>query len=381
MEPLHQRVSQQARYIDEAMPLQLIWRMMCGNTEHGWHYRTLGFSKPGYRGGLIWWRDKQAEVIDYESFVHHLRDYVAEQLHLGSLHCSWDRHHRAQRRLHEVVLDIDLTDYKRHCACATAKERKACSQCWLHIEGTVLVLRHRLTHELGVPEKHVLWVYSGKKGVHCLVNDPRLMALDAEARQRLVTLLSRPTAQQQRQFAAQLPTEVAQELEQLFLQRCIQHRQLLLQPSFRAACLLLLKQHYPALHAPLFLAWSQPRGSHDSREDWDTLLRLQLAQSSSQQVPASLLIALQCYYPVIDPGPLALEHLYKAPFSVHADTGRLALPMRWERLMSDNELPLGTLDRASLLRYTEENAGALPEAFTEACELFEAWLSAYQCST
>src|ERR1700744_5883548 len=156
-----QRAAHQTLYLKHLMPVQLLFRMLCCQPRfpHGWFYRSLGFSKRGYGAKQIYWRDKQRAIVSYESFLHHLRDFLPEQLHFGSLHCSALADATLQRRLHEVVLDVDLTDFVRHCGCGSAST--ACNGCWMHIEGAALLLRYQLCEVLGVPEQHLLWVFSG----------------------------------------------------------------------------------------------------------------------------------------------------------------------------------------------------------------------------
>ncbi len=325
-------------YTAHLMPVRTLWDVMRGGAR-GKFYRKLALSQCGY-----YWHDPQRQVVSLQAFAHWLADKRAQQLHLDTLEL-WDAPQCVRVR-RELVLDMDLTDVARYCDCTG----DACSLCWLHVEGAALLLRHRLCEQLDCDERHLLWVLSGRKGIHCVVNDPQLMLLDNEARIRLAQWLQRPT--DWTQAAAQLEPVFAQQLLALFERRAVHHRRLLECERYR--------QHV-VTQARLEL----PQLAQTSVEEWWPLLK---------RTPLALRLALQCYWPVVDEGPLRHAHLYKAPFSVHAATQRVALPVALDALQ-DDALPHSLTLQTLVAQHRRD--GTLPDAFWDGCALLQAWAALY----
>lgn len=84
----------------------------------------------------------------------------------------------------ELVFDIDLTDYKRHCC----KDKDMCNLCFPLIKCAVDVLHRILTDDFGF--RSILFVFSGGRGVHCWVSDSVAMALIGKDRINIVEYIN-----------------------------------------------------------------------------------------------------------------------------------------------------------------------------------------------
>lgn len=88
--------------------------------------------------------------------------------------------------LREFVVDIDMTDYDSIRTCCS--DASICRRCWSFISAAVEVLDYSIREQFGY--EHLLWVYSGRRGIHLWISDREAMELTDPQRKAMVDWLT-----------------------------------------------------------------------------------------------------------------------------------------------------------------------------------------------
>uniref|UniRef100_A0A8C4IPI8 DNA primase n=1 Tax=Dicentrarchus labrax TaxID=13489 RepID=A0A8C4IPI8_DICLA len=206
----------------------------------------------------------------------------------------------------ELVFDIDMTDYDDVRSCCSAAD--ICSKCWTLMTIAIRILDRALRDDFGF--QHLLWVYSGRRGVHCWVCDEAARKLSVAARSAVAEYLS-------------LIKGGEEMVKKVVLMDPIH-------PFIRES--LNVVEHYFPRYA---------------LQDQDILGRKESVDKVLALVPEDILftirvskgqyfekeIMLQYCYPRLDVNvSKGVNHLLKSPFSVHPKTGRISVPMDLKEL-------------------------------------------------
>lgn len=362
-------------YLRQSYPLESICNMMFMN-ERNENYQNMKRGIAFSFDNNSFWRDPANQIIDSKSLEKLIQEKRPTQIHFESLHFTPHYTKNLKCKSKELVFDIDVTDYERFCHCLSQDDTKrACSHCWQHIEGTSLILQFLLEKFYGIKEENILWILSGMKGIHCIVNDGRFLTLTREQRSVLYRQINRNTNEELMQFASLIPRDFSDKLSQFFEEKSVVKRSIMNSDKFQTLCLTLLKSEYLSLFHTLTLRWFNMRNS-SSLEKWRALRELEEGQFPNKPLP-SIMIALKCYYPRIDKGPLTeKKHLFKTPFSIHTKTRRIALPVEWNEIQRDG-LPERVLTLTEVNNYYYKYSKVHPD-LTKSINLFDQWLKMFQ---
>lgn len=79
-----------------------------------------------------------------------------------------------------------MTDYDAVRTCC--QDANICGRCWVFISAAVKVLDSAIRDQFGYT--HLLWVYSGRRGIHLWISDKEAMELTDEERKAAVNYLT-----------------------------------------------------------------------------------------------------------------------------------------------------------------------------------------------
>ncbi|KAI3356883.1 hypothetical protein L3Q82_003533 [Scortum barcoo] len=198
----------------------------------------------------------------------------------------------------ELVFDIDMTDYDDVRSCCSAAD--ICSKCWTLMIIAIRILDRALRDDFGF--QHLLWVYSGRRGVHCWVCDEAARKLSVAARSAVAEYLSLIKGGEETVKKVVLTDpihpfirESLTEVEKYFPHYALQEQDILGRKE--------------SVNKVLALGTAK-KGQHFEKE-----------------------IMLQYCYPRLDVNvSKGVNHLLKSPFSVHPKTGRISVPMDLKEL-------------------------------------------------
>lgn len=86
----------------------------------------------------------------------------------------------------EFVIDIDMTDYDHIRTCCEGK--KLCDKCWTYVRAAYKVLTLILSKAFGF--KHILWVFSGRRGMHAWICDREARLMSKKVRKAITEFLN-----------------------------------------------------------------------------------------------------------------------------------------------------------------------------------------------
>ncbi|XP_036448176.1 DNA primase small subunit [Colossoma macropomum] len=228
----------------------------------------------------------------------------------------------------ELVFDIDMTDYDDVRSCCSAAD--ICSKCWTLMTIAIRILDRALREDFGF--QHLLWVYSGRRGVHCWVCDEAARKLSVAARSAVAEYLSLVKGGEETVKKVVLSDPIhpfiSQSLsvvEHYFPQYAIVGQDLLSSKESVDKVLSLLPEDIRKDLLNLYQTEKNPS------KRWDKLKAMVHQKRATSKKGGQYFdkeIMLQYCYPRLDVNvSKGVNHLLKSPFSVHPKTGRISVPI------------------------------------------------------
>jgi DNA primase small subunit len=267
----------------------------------------------------------------------------------------------------ELVFDIDMDDYDDFRTCCSGS--KLCMKCWTFMKAGIKVLDRALRQDFGF--KHLLFVFSGRRGVHCWVCDKTARRLSNEQRSAVadyLTMVSPGKNKSQAEFklygAAELHPSITQAhkiCEHYFRDdpQCVLQQQKILTQGPHLANILDTMLHSERQEVEKFLAAHPDATSQDIWAQLEQVAAKRTADTFKQQAETKILlkdVVIQLTYPRLDiMVSKQMNHLLKSPFVVHPKTGRVCVPIDIAKLDTFSPFDVPTVGR--LVEELNRNGG------------------------
>lgn len=232
----------------------------------------------------------------------------------------------------ELVFDIDMTDYDEIRTCCSGAA--ICKDCWPFMRVAAKIVDTSLREDFGF--EHMLWVYSGRRGIHCWVCDKRARQLSNEGRTAVAEWLSVVQGgESARKVNLRRPIfpaiERAISISQQYFEGWILKprkeggQDVLKGKASRESLVDVLGE--PSLEDALKESWAADEESSATR--WAELTKEVKKEGKKNRnlMYRRQEIMLQYTYPRLDVHvSTQMNHLLKSPFVVHPKTGRVCVP-------------------------------------------------------
>ncbi|XP_031559375.1 DNA primase small subunit-like [Actinia tenebrosa] len=226
----------------------------------------------------------------------------------------------------ELVFDIDMTDYDEIRTCCKGAE--ICPKCWTFMVVAMKILDKALKDDFGF--QHRLWVYSGRRGVHCWVCDEAARKLSQSARSAVAEYLSVVKGGDSKTKKVNLRSPLHPHLQRsekvvkkYFVKHILSDQEILSCKERWDGVLALIPDD--SIKAQLEKEWSS--SSESTLDRWKYLKEgMQTTKISLKDTETEIMF--QYTYPRLDVNVTkGLNHLLKSPFCIHPKTGRVCVPI------------------------------------------------------
>ncbi|XP_059054338.1 DNA primase small subunit isoform X2 [Achroia grisella] len=231
----------------------------------------------------------------------------------------------------ELVFDIDLTDYDEVRTCC--QEANVCEKCWLFMVIACEIIDKALKEDFGF--QCILWVFSGRRGIHCWVSDYEARVLDSPGRGAVADYLCLITGGENQSkkvhFGSEnLHTSIKRALtviDNYFLQ-LLEEQEFFSTPEGLSGLLKLI----PDETLKSQVGKKLDKLPQSSLERWTSFISIYEAYCRENGNAMRKLkylieeIKTQYCYPRLDVNvTTGFNHLLKSPFSIHPKTGKVSI--------------------------------------------------------
>ncbi|CAD6219165.1 GSCOCG00004837001-RA-CDS [Cotesia congregata] len=230
----------------------------------------------------------------------------------------------------ELVFDIDLTDYDEVRTCCS--EANICNKCWKYMSIACKILDVALRgNDYGF--EHILWVFSGRRGIHAWICDSVARSLDSSQRGAIAEyfqLIFGGAYSKRKVNLYKIHPSVRRALNiisPIFVPMCVEEQNMLgTEKNINKFLILLPDDDTRKEVKSLFERYTT------SLDRWDAFLSYYeqtKGVSSKWRQYKNFIdeVMIEYCYPRLDINVTkGLNHLLKSPFCVHPKTGKISVP-------------------------------------------------------
>uniref|UniRef100_A0A7S4B179 DNA primase n=1 Tax=Chrysotila carterae TaxID=13221 RepID=A0A7S4B179_CHRCT len=322
-------------YYDRIFPAQLMCRWLGYFTQHSSDPKTQLLHRREF--SFTTGDDVYIRYLSYEDASALKKDLVSKLPHkidIGAVFSAAPRDHKKYKlfepQQRELIIDIDLTDYD--FLEVDVKRLETCDRCWPLMALAMRVLQRALQYDFGF--QHMLWVYSGRRGIHCWTCDTRARVMANEVRSAVADYLGPRLNAATGRLSVVTPmhptlkSAYEEELEPFFMRVMLKEEPdgfgILDTPARQEKLLSMLGDD--ATKAKFLDEWERkPAGGTDR---WHALCRHVRSLKNGRLSSALTEIIFTYTYPRLDVNvSKGMNHLLKSPWCVHPKTGRVCVPV------------------------------------------------------
>ncbi|XP_042905863.1 DNA primase small subunit [Parasteatoda tepidariorum] len=249
----------------------------------------------------------------------------------------------------ELVFDIDMTDYDEIRTCCSGAD--ICRKCWVFMTIALKILDRALREDFGFD--HLLWVYSGRRGIHCWVCDKQARELSPTARTAIVEYLSVVRGGEYKSKKVHLPEMLhpsigeADTIIKEYFEDLIINKQDFFESSEnceKVISMCLDQTGKDILKSGLINESGSAKKWKVIKEVEETVMHQKGSKNRSKHFITEVMF--QLCYPRLDINVTkGLNHLLKAPFCVHPKTGCVCVPIDPNEIDSFDPFDVPTISR------------------------------------
>ena len=281
-----------------------------------------------------------------EEFRQTLVDRVPYKIDIGAVYnIAPDRHNSSDKKAFvpmqkEMVFDIDMNDYDDVRTCCQGAN--VCERCFAYLKIAMKVISDILNDDFDFV--NILWVFSGRRGIHAWVCDEEARAMTNEMRSAVISYCNigvgnENASRLQLDYPMHPRLRKAYEyLKVKFVEVIIRDHDLLRVETHREKMLQFLP-YTPndELRKKVRTAWANHFNDETRSEElWNIYYEQYLAYKKAGKINRNDLsleaLVLTYLYPRIDVNvSTGINHLLKSPWCVHPKTGKICVPIDPQR--------------------------------------------------